>query len=202
METVTAGHMVLQGWRKKSTSNSSPVSPIHPTRRKPPASDSSKPAFDRKLERKLPALSLPSTPDPFALLIITFLASLEDIFASSRGLPSLDKPSLPCVLTVIVRLLHLLPSFHIQPLDQGSFPPSSFPVRRTSSSSQPEFLTMAASSAVQNPPAPTDSKSGRKKKAKAAERTESPAPPASPAPEKAEGQEDASESVYVRELQK
>ncbi|KAH8677602.1 hypothetical protein BX600DRAFT_450255 [Xylariales sp. PMI_506] len=61
------------------------------------------------------------------------------------------------------------------------------------------------STAVQNPPAPTESKSAKKKKAKAEARTESPAPSASPAPEKAtsvSGGDDASESPYVRELQK
>jgi hypothetical protein len=59
------------------------------------------------------------------------------------------------------------------------------------------------SAAVQNPPAQTDSKSAKKKKVKAAERTESPAP-SSTAPEKAVSVsgEDASESPYVRELQK
>ncbi|KAI0136977.1 hypothetical protein BJ170DRAFT_37658 [Xylariales sp. AK1849] len=60
------------------------------------------------------------------------------------------------------------------------------------------------SSAVQNPPAQTESKSAKKKKAKAELRTGSPAPSASPAPEKAISVtgDDASESVYVRELQK
>jgi hypothetical protein len=61
---------------------------------------------------------------------------------------------------------------------------------------------MAASS-VQNPPT-QESKSSKKKKAKAGERTESPAPTASPAPERATDApaEDASESPYVRELLK
>ncbi|ORY64136.1 uncharacterized protein BCR38DRAFT_392629 [Pseudomassariella vexata] len=59
------------------------------------------------------------------------------------------------------------------------------------------------SSAVQNPPAQTESKSAKKKKSKA-ERTGSPAPTASPAPEKAVSVsgDDASENAYVRELQK
>ncbi|KAK0651641.1 hypothetical protein B0T16DRAFT_426409 [Cercophora newfieldiana] len=63
-----------------------------------------------------------------------------------------------------------------------------------------------ASSAVQNPPAPTESKSAKKKKAKA-ERTESPAP-AAQTPEKAASiaasanQEDASDNQFIRELQK
>ncbi|KAF3070715.1 hypothetical protein GL218_00293 [Daldinia childiae] len=63
------------------------------------------------------------------------------------------------------------------------------------------------SSAVQNPLVQTESKSAKKKKAKA-ERTESPAPSALSVPEKAgsiagqEGQDDSSESPYVRELQK
>ncbi|KAI8959999.1 hypothetical protein F5Y11DRAFT_283160 [Daldinia sp. FL1419] len=60
------------------------------------------------------------------------------------------------------------------------------------------------SPAVQNPPVQTESKSAKKKKAKA-ERTDSPAPSV---PEKAasvaaqEGQDESSESPYVRELQK
>ncbi|KAK9772200.1 hypothetical protein AB5N19_00675 [Seiridium cardinale] len=60
------------------------------------------------------------------------------------------------------------------------------------------------STAVQNPPAQTDSKSAKKKKVKAEQRTESPAPSASPVPEKATSVsgDDASESPYVRELQK
>jgi hypothetical protein len=60
------------------------------------------------------------------------------------------------------------------------------------------------STAVQNPPAPTESKSAKKKKAKAEQRTESPAPTASPAPEKAGSVsgDDASESPYVKEIQK
>ncbi|KAI1481398.1 hypothetical protein F4774DRAFT_49458 [Daldinia eschscholtzii] len=63
------------------------------------------------------------------------------------------------------------------------------------------------SPAVQNPPVQTESKSAKKKKAKA-ERTDSPAPSALSVPEKAgsvagqEGQDDSSESPYVRELQK
>ncbi|ETS77467.1 hypothetical protein PFICI_11341 [Pestalotiopsis fici W106-1] len=59
--------------------------------------------------------------------------------------------------------------------------------------------------AVQNPPAPTESKSAKKKKAKAEQqRTDSPAPTASPAPEKAASVsgDDAAESPYVKELQK
>lgn len=58
------------------------------------------------------------------------------------------------------------------------------------------------SSAVQNPPAQIESKSAKKKKAKV-ERTESPAP-SSTAPDKAVSVsgDDASESPYVRELQK
>lgn len=63
-----------------------------------------------------------------------------------------------------------------------------------------------AASTVQNPPAQTESKSARKKKAKAAERTESPAPAATATPDKAasvaDHQEDASDNVYIRELQK
>ncbi|CRK05778.1 hypothetical protein BN1708_009729, partial [Verticillium longisporum] len=66
--------------------------------------------------------------------------------------------------------------------------------------------TMAASD-VQNPAAQAESKSQKKKKAKAAaaaiERTESPAPTASPAGERAtDAGDDASESPYIRELQK
>ena len=63
------------------------------------------------------------------------------------------------------------------------------------------------SSAVQNPPAAADSKSAKKKKAKA-ERTDSPAPSASPAADKAvsvsgaDASEDGLESPYIRELQK
>lgn len=63
------------------------------------------------------------------------------------------------------------------------------------------------SSAVQNPPAPVESKSAKKKKAKA-ERTESPAPSASPAPENpisvsgADASDDGFESPYIREVQK
>ncbi|KAI0843587.1 hypothetical protein F5Y06DRAFT_255317 [Hypoxylon sp. FL0890] len=62
------------------------------------------------------------------------------------------------------------------------------------------------SSTVQNPPVQTDSKSGRKKKAKA-DRTESPAPSALSVPDKPgsvagqEGQDDSS-SPWIRELQK
>lgn len=56
------------------------------------------------------------------------------------------------------------------------------------------------SSAVQNPVAPVESKSAKKKKAAAAQRTESPAPSAS-APISVAG-DDANESPYVRELQK
>ncbi|KAL9945165.1 hypothetical protein D7B24_002143 [Verticillium nonalfalfae] len=64
-----------------------------------------------------------------------------------------------------------------------------------------------AASDVQNPAVQAESKSQKKKKAKAAaaavERTESPAPTASPAGEKAtDAGDDASESPYVRELQK
>jgi hypothetical protein len=63
---------------------------------------------------------------------------------------------------------------------------------------------MAAPSAVQNLPVQAETKSGKKKKAKAAERSDSPAPTASPAPEKAtEGiQEDGSDNAYIREMQK
>ncbi len=61
--------------------------------------------------------------------------------------------------------------------------------------------------AVQNPPVQVESKSARKKKAKG-DRTESPAPSALSIPDKPtsvtgqEGQDDSSESLYVRELQK
>ncbi|KAI1106357.1 hypothetical protein F4804DRAFT_301031 [Jackrogersella minutella] len=64
-----------------------------------------------------------------------------------------------------------------------------------------------ASIAVQNPPVQADSKSAKKKKAKV-DRTESPAPSALSIPDKAisvtgqDGQDDSSESPYVRELQK
>lgn len=60
------------------------------------------------------------------------------------------------------------------------------------------------STAVQNPPAQTESKSAKKKKVKAEQRTESPAPSASGAQEKASSVsgEDASESPYVKEIQK
>ncbi|KAI0880128.1 uncharacterized protein GGS22DRAFT_175943 [Annulohypoxylon maeteangense] len=63
------------------------------------------------------------------------------------------------------------------------------------------------SSAVQNPPVQTESKSAKKKKAKAI-RTESPAPSALSIPEKPasvagqDGQDDTSENAYIRELQK
>jgi hypothetical protein len=63
-----------------------------------------------------------------------------------------------------------------------------------------------ASSSVQNPPTPAESKSAKKKKSKA-ERTESPAPVA-PTPEKAASvapsanQDDASDNQFIRELQK
>ncbi|KAL0940342.1 uncharacterized protein CTRU02_203105 [Colletotrichum truncatum] len=59
-----------------------------------------------------------------------------------------------------------------------------------------------AASPVQNPAVQSESKSAKKKKAKAAERTDSPAPTASPAPEKADGSDESGESPYVRELQK
>ncbi|KAM0325313.1 hypothetical protein ACHAQA_007298 [Verticillium albo-atrum] len=65
-----------------------------------------------------------------------------------------------------------------------------------------------AASDIQNPAVQAESKSQKKKKAKAAaattiERTESPAPTASPAGEKAtDAGDDASESLYIRELQK
>lgn len=60
------------------------------------------------------------------------------------------------------------------------------------------------STAVQNPPAQTESKSAKKKKVKAEQRTESPAPSASPSAENAisVSGDDASESPYVKELQK
>ncbi|KAI1181688.1 hypothetical protein F5B17DRAFT_424084 [Nemania serpens] len=63
------------------------------------------------------------------------------------------------------------------------------------------------SPAVQNPPAPLESKSAKKKKAKA-ERTESPAPSASAFPENpisvsgADASDDSFESPYIREIQK
>lgn len=62
-----------------------------------------------------------------------------------------------------------------------------------------------AASAVQNPAAPADSKSAKKKKAKAG-RTESPAPAASEkavsvAPNEANG-DDSGEPAYLRELSK
>ncbi|KAI0406940.1 hypothetical protein F4802DRAFT_555097 [Xylaria palmicola] len=63
------------------------------------------------------------------------------------------------------------------------------------------------SSAVQNPPAPAESKSAKKKKAKA-EQAETPVSSASPVPEKAasvagaDAADDSSESPYIRELQK
>ncbi|KAI8288972.1 hypothetical protein K4K60_009878 [Colletotrichum sp. SAR11_57] len=59
-----------------------------------------------------------------------------------------------------------------------------------------------AASPVQNPAVQSESKSAKKKKAKAIERTESPAPTASPAPEKADGSDESGESPYIRELQK
>jgi hypothetical protein len=65
-----------------------------------------------------------------------------------------------------------------------------------------------AASTVQNPSAPIDSKSAKKKKTKA-ERTESPAPAATMTPDKPASVagndgagDDANESPYVRELQK
>ena len=66
------------------------------------------------------------------------------------------------------------------------------------------------SAAVQNPPAQTESKSAKKKKAaKAGSRVESPAPTASPATERAvsvagayNNPDDTSESAYIRELAK
>ena len=60
-----------------------------------------------------------------------------------------------------------------------------------------------AASDIQNPPAPVESKSAKKKKAKA-ERTESPAPVAS-TPERAvsvAAGEDDSDNAYIRDLQK
>ncbi|KZL76823.1 hypothetical protein CT0861_11313, partial [Colletotrichum tofieldiae] len=62
-------------------------------------------------------------------------------------------------------------------------------------------LNMAASP-VQNPAVQAESKSAKKKKARAAERTESPAPTASPAPEKADGSDESGETAYIREIQK
>ncbi|TIC97000.1 hypothetical protein CH35J_007663 [Colletotrichum higginsianum] len=59
-----------------------------------------------------------------------------------------------------------------------------------------------AASPVQNPAVQTESKSAKKKKAKVAERTESPAPTASPAPEKADGSDESGETAYIREIQK
>ncbi|KAI2467828.1 hypothetical protein F4781DRAFT_298754 [Annulohypoxylon bovei var. microspora] len=64
-----------------------------------------------------------------------------------------------------------------------------------------------SSPAVQNPPVQTESKSAKKKKAKAI-RTESPAPSALSVPEKSgsvagqDGQDDISENAYIREIQK
>ena len=66
------------------------------------------------------------------------------------------------------------------------------------------------SAAVQNPPAQTESKSAKTKKAaKVESRVESPAPSNSPATEKTSsvtgaynGQDDNSESPYIRELAK
>ena len=68
------------------------------------------------------------------------------------------------------------------------------------------FIPKMASSTVQNPPAPVESKSARKKKAKV-ERTESPAPAASTSEKAAsvaggENQDDLSESHFIREIQK
>lgn len=68
-------------------------------------------------------------------------------------------------------------------------------------------LVAMPSPAVQNPPAPLESKSAKKKKAKA-ERTESPAPSASAFPENpisvsgADASDDSFESPYIREIQK
>ncbi|OHW96579.1 hypothetical protein CSPAE12_04776 [Colletotrichum incanum] len=59
-----------------------------------------------------------------------------------------------------------------------------------------------AASPVQNPAVQAESKSAKKKKARAAERTESPAPTASPAPEKADGSDESGETAYIREIQK
>ncbi|KAL2883406.1 hypothetical protein SGCOL_001088 [Colletotrichum sp. CLE4] len=59
-----------------------------------------------------------------------------------------------------------------------------------------------AASPVQNPAVQAESKSAKKKKAKAAERTESPAPTASPAPEKADASDESGETAYIREIQK
>ncbi|WQF82461.1 hypothetical protein CDEST_07475 [Colletotrichum destructivum] len=59
-----------------------------------------------------------------------------------------------------------------------------------------------AASPIQNPAVQTESKSAKKKKAKVAERTESPAPTASPAPEKADGSDESGETAYIREIQK
>lgn len=64
-----------------------------------------------------------------------------------------------------------------------------------------------SASAIQNPPVQAESKSAKKKKAKG-DRTESPAPSALSIQDKAtsvagqDGQDDSSESPYVRELQK
>ncbi|KAK2004288.1 hypothetical protein LX36DRAFT_650070 [Colletotrichum falcatum] len=59
-----------------------------------------------------------------------------------------------------------------------------------------------AASPVQNPAVQAESKSAKKKKAKLAERTESPAPTASPAPERADGSDESGETPYIREIQK
>ena len=68
------------------------------------------------------------------------------------------------------------------------------------------LIPKMASPSVQNPPAPVESKSARKKKAKV-ERTESPAPAASTSEKAAsvaggENQDDLSESHFIREIQK
>lgn len=66
---------------------------------------------------------------------------------------------------------------------------------------------MPSSLSVQNPPVQTESKSAKKKKAKVT-RTDSPAPSALSVPDKPasvagqDGQDDASENAYIRELQK
>jgi hypothetical protein len=58
-----------------------------------------------------------------------------------------------------------------------------------------------AASDIQNPPAPVESKSARKKKAKA-ERTESPAPAAVSTPGSVAAGEDDSDNAYIRDMQK
>jgi hypothetical protein len=59
-----------------------------------------------------------------------------------------------------------------------------------------------AASDIQNPPAPVESKSAKKKKGKL-ERTESPAPVASSAASAAGGEShDDLENAYIRDLQK